>query len=273
MEQDDRETLKLLGLSPLQICLYLKLIEIGKTTVKALSKNSGIVRGDVYRTMSGLYELGIVKKIIASPAMFEAISPEQSLSTLLDHKINETIALGEKTSNLIQALNNRALDNLQEVESDIVLVPATKIILGKRIKLINNAQNYIDIITTWKHYRYFIAFLAQPLQKAIRRGVQARIIVENYQQTKPPQGHRELKKVIENNGSSLKFISTHPSAVISIYDRKEVLMPVYSTALPNQAPVLYSNNRSIVSLSTVYFEHLWQKTEDEAIFSKKSSTT
>jgi len=126
LEQYERETLKLLGLSPLQSCLYLKLIEIGKATVKSLSKNSGTARADVYRTMSSLHQIGIVKKIIDSPAMFEALSPEQALSILLDIKINETKALAEKTSNLIQSLNNKALVNTQIVESNIVLIPASK---------------------------------------------------------------------------------------------------------------------------------------------------
>lgn len=265
MEQYERETLKLLGLSPLQSCLYLKLIEIGKATVKSLSKNSGTARADVYRTMSSLHQIGIVKKIIDSPAMFEALSPEQALSILLDIKINETKALAEKTSNLIQSLNNKALVNTQIVESNIVLIPASKIILGKCTNLIINAQKHIDIIIALKHYKYFLTFIAQPLQEAIKRGVQARVIIQNYQKTKLPQGHREFMKVIENNGSSLRIISTHLSAVFSVYDRKEVLMPVNSTALPQQAPVLYSNNPSIVSLSTNYFEHLWLKTEDGAI--------
>jgi len=258
LEQEERETLKLLGLSPLQICLYLKLIEMGKATAKSLSKKSGIARADVYRTMSALQQIGLVQKIISSPAMFEATSAEQALTVLLDHKINGTIALGEKTSNLIHALNNRALEKTQEVESEIVLIPATKLILGKRINSINNAQKFIDLIFTWNHYKYFLAFIAQPIRKAIKRGVQTRIIIENSQQDKPPQGHRELMKLLETNGSSLRFISTYPSAVLSIFDRKEVLMPVHSTALPQRAPVLYSNNPSIVSLSTIYFENLWQ---------------
>jgi sugar-specific transcriptional regulator TrmB len=262
LEQDDRETLELLGLSPLQICLYVKLIELGKATVKSLSKNSGVARADIYRTMSSLYKLGIVQKFIANPVMFEAVLPEQALSILLDKKINETIALGEKTSNLIQTLNNRAIVNTKEVESDIVLIPASKIVFEKFISLINNAEKSVDLLLTYEHYEYLLNVIALPIQKAIKRGVQARIIIENNQQTKPTLEHRQFMKSIKNKEVCLRFISIQPSAVFSIYDQRELLLPINSTALPHQTPVLYSNNTSIVSLSSTYFEHLMREAED-----------
>jgi len=270
LEEIENKTLRHLGLSPLQIRIYLILIKYGRLNSKAISKISNISRPDVYRIMASLQKMGLVQRIINTPAMFEVSPTEQAIPALLECKTNEIINLGEETNNLIETLNiiiNSKNFKKYEVDSEMTLIPATKVILGKRIKLIQNTKKNIDLIYTWKRYTYFFPFIVEPIIKALKRGVKLRLIIENTTNITPTCEDKKFFRTINSKGSSIKFIYYHPPAIMSIYDKKHLLMPMSSIAAPCEAPVLISNNNGLVAMATAYFENIWRITECSNTFS------
>jgi sugar-specific transcriptional regulator TrmB len=218
--------------------------------------------------MESLQKLGLVQRIVSTPVMFEVSPTEQAIPALLEGKMNEIINLGEETNNLIQALNIKNNANSfkkHEVESEMTLIPATKAILGKRIKLIQNAKKSIDVVYTWKRYKHFFPFIAEPILKALERGVKLRLIIENTTNITPTYEQKKFFKSICSKGSSIKFFYDYPSAIISIYDRKHLLMPMLSVAAPFETPVLISNNYGLVSMATAYFENMWRNSKESKI--------
>ena len=89
-EQDRIEFLEKLGLTIVQAKVYLATIDAGPSTAKQISKVAKVAREDVYRVMPSLQTLGLIKKRISKPAIFEAIRPEDATTFLIDRRKKET---------------------------------------------------------------------------------------------------------------------------------------------------------------------------------------
>ena len=266
MAQEQEETLKRLGLSAIQAQVYLTLIRSGRSSAKTLSKHSNVARPDIYRIMAHFQQLGIAQKVITTPVMFEATPIEHALSGLVDNKVEEIRKVRKKTRNLIQELKHKQNHStVGKVEPNLFLIPATKIALYKRKELIENAKSSINVISSWKHYKFLLNSNFNELtQKAIDRGVKFRLIIETPKKLKLPIEHHEALRILENNGSSLKFAEINPLNIISIYDNKEVLILMSEQVDSYDPPLLWSNNASIVSLANNYFENLWGNAKEES---------
>ncbi len=234
MEQQEAETLRLLGLSPLQARVYLLLFVSGRTTVKALSKYANIARSDVYRTMLALQELGLVKKILSVPTMFEALPAEYSLPYLFDNKLKNTVELGEKTCNLIDVLHSEI------------------------IKLIKHTTKTIDIaVNSFEVYKYVLNEFYEHIRQALERGVKMRVILPNFKKIELLPEHNAFLDLFEHEESSLKYCNSKQSSVISIFDHKTALIPLASNGCPYDSQVLVSNSSSLVTVVETCFESLW----------------
>ena len=120
------------------------------------------------------------------------------------------------------------------------------------------------MISSWKHYKFLLNSNFNELtRKAIDRGVKFRLIIEKPKKLKLPIEHHEALRILENNGSSLKFAEINPLNIISIYDNKEVLILMSEQADSYDSPLLWSNNASIVSMANSYFENLWSTAKEE----------
>ncbi len=262
MTQEKEETLHQLGLSPIQARVYLTLVRSGRLNAKTLAKYSNVARPDIYRIMNNFMNLGIVHKVISNPVMFEITPIEHALPMLMEHKVEEIKQTQKKTKSLIKELQQRKNlknNNVPESDPDLFLIPATKASLQKRNDLSLKAQVSIEIISTWQHYKVLLkSGLTDYMKSAIKRNVKYRIIIETPKQAKWPLEHQEALKILGKNGSGLRYISTEPSAVLSIYDKHEVLLMMSPTAGPPSSPFLWSNYNSIVSISSNYFENLWR---------------
>ena len=72
IKEDGVQVLIALGLTSTQSKAFLALCQLGKSSPKTISKESKIARQDIYRVLAELQELGLVKKAISRPVIFEA---------------------------------------------------------------------------------------------------------------------------------------------------------------------------------------------------------
>ena len=143
-----------------------------------------------------------------------------------------------------------------------MLIPASKIFLKKKAELIENANESIDVIKNCEGYKYVLSQLFDDVMRAIQRGVKIRVVFQYSNKIKFLPEHKALLSLFKANGSSLRYIKDQPLAVISIFDRKKVLMPLSSDGYPCQSPVLLSNNASLVNMAEAFFDSIWKKAKD-----------
>jgi sugar-specific transcriptional regulator TrmB len=255
-QDEEVQTLTCLGLTLCQARVYLALARSGMSTAKTISKVSKVTREDIYRIMPTLQKLGLVEKVITKPAKFKATSIQDAVSILLEHRTKEHSELHAKTKKLLQNFKeNNAKTTILEEEPQFVLIPKKEALHQRRMKATQNAQTSIDVVTSWKRFQRAMISYAETLKKAVERGVKIRVVLEK------PEGKNSLPEAIQaskkNPSVIVRCIPAHPTAVVMVYDRKEVFIITSPTARLTESPALWSNNPSLVELAQNYFETLW----------------
>lgn len=246
-----------MGLSPAQINVYLTLIKTGKTSAKALAERTGVACPDIYRMMNIFENKGLIQKSIESPKKFEAIKIEEALPMLLNNKIEETKELKKDIKRFIREVKKVQKQNEIDPESNLIIFPPTKITLQKRKEKIQNTKFTIDSVISWNCHRSYLNQNMKALtRKAVDRGVKYRLIIENPKKIDLTLKSETFNMLIKN-GAEIKYITKKPPAIVSIYDNKEAL--IYTVDNPGlfDAPLIWTNNNSIVSIVKGYFENLW----------------
>lgn len=262
MFQEREEVLELLGLSPTQAHVYLTLVRSGRSSAKTLASHSGVACPDIYRIMNIFEKMGLIQKSIEHPKKYEAIKIEQALPILVNRKREETRELRKKIKEFIREMKQEQNnDEAFVTDSDLLLLPATKIIIQKRREKIRNTKSSIDSIISWRGHKSNANLNLNMLtKKAIEKGVKFRFIIENPKNANL-WSENPVLKLINKNGSEIRYTTTNPSALVTIYDKKEALIYTSNKAGLYDTPLLWTNNSSIIAIVTGYFEYLWTKTE------------
>ena len=115
-------TLTHLGLTVNQAKAYLALVKLGSASAKDISEISNIAQQDIYRVMPLLEKLGLVEKLVASPNLFKANSPEQALSVLLKYREKENSILHGEALRLIEELNQNTENTANKQERRVSIL-------------------------------------------------------------------------------------------------------------------------------------------------------
>jgi sugar-specific transcriptional regulator TrmB len=254
--QDEIQTLRRLGLTFNQARVYLALARSGMSTAKTISTVSKIPREDVYRIMPQLRRLGLVEKGITAPAKFKAISIEEALFVLLQRRMEETSELQTKAGELLKNFKqNIARQNLEEEEPQFILIPERETALQRRRNATNNAQRSIVAVTSWKRFPRGLYTYAEEVKKALGRGVEIRFVTD--QPEKEGSTPKIMADFMKNSSFKIRYTTNPPTAIVAVYDEKEVYLATSAGVATEEPPALWSNNPSLVELARNYFEMMW----------------
>ena len=252
---DGIQLLVRLGLTLRQAKVYLTLAQYGVLPVKGVSDMSHVHREDLYRVLGTLQKMGLVKKRIKSPITYEAIALHEAFSFLQNRRIRETEELRVKQIEFLAiAKENLASETPEETDAQFVLIPKKEAAIISRKKAIKSAERSIDVVNPAKKHLLSASIFGEEINKALDRGVKIRVIIQK------PEKMELLPKAeieVENKPSfKIRYISANPSAIVSIFDNKEVLIIVDKEADINSS-ALWSNNHALVTLSKSYFDSIW----------------
>jgi sugar-specific transcriptional regulator TrmB len=223
--------------------------------VREISKLSEIHSEDLYRVLQTLQTLGLIAKVITHPVTFIAVPLRDALSFLHRRKISEIRELKAEEKKLLQAsMTKLGLQPRVEEEAEFVLIPAKEAVVNRRRRAITDAQTSIDVINSWKRHFSYVVVYAEHLSKALKRGVKIRLVTRKLDNEGPMP--KALLHLLQKPNFKLRYIPDSPSALVSIYDRKAVLIVTDETAEQGKSPALWSNNRSLVALAQNYFKTL-----------------
>lgn len=263
MNSEERiETLMQLGLTLNQARTYLALVQSGPTTAKETSKNTHITRQDIYRVIPELQKTGIVEKQITTPTIYKATPIEQAISILLKHKIAEQKELQRKTEELLHDVkDNHAEIELQEEDSQFVIVPGKEIIVQRVKEALQKAQTSVDVVTSQKRFSRAILEFAANHKKALKRGVKIRVATEKH--VAEHTALEILRTLQKNPHFEVKYFPGPPEAIVSIIDMKQAMITSSATAHLAGTSALWSNNTSFIALAQNYFENKWNNSLEE----------
>jgi sugar-specific transcriptional regulator TrmB len=266
---DHISTLTDLGLSLSQAKVYLALAESKNLTAQVISKSSGVARPDVYRILNELEKDGLVEKIITKPEKFKAISAEECVASLIQRRIEKTHQLQEKAFRLVEILKEVTPREDPDDKHGFILISGRDAVYSKMEKMIKSAQEQICFLGLTRRILAWLPTATPSLHEALARKVNCRMIMP-----KPEKDIWEpLKRLEKNPYFGLRLISEQPTTSYSIWDQKEILLITSPIDSATPAPMLWSNNKSIVNLGHEHFESLWRKTKKINIDSKTNNAT
>jgi len=255
----DVQTLVDLGLTYIQAKVYVTLARFGPLKTTSISKQSKIARPDVYRTLSTLQELSLVEQLVEKPVRFRATPIDKGIDSLLKKKTQEYEELKKNSEALLTTFRSR--ENPKEIlsaDSSFIVIPKREAVIKRLIEAMEQSEKSIDAVLSWNRYYLGLELFDRHIQAACDRKVLVRYVVQD-----PPT--KKLKDDALNRESDffkVRFLREKPKAIFGIYDQKKLFVlidPLIDS--PGSSPSLWTNNQSLIYLTQLNFENLWQKVE------------
>jgi sugar-specific transcriptional regulator TrmB len=263
METADNEAIKILrrlGLTFTQARIYLALVTLGESSVRHISKTSGVAKAEVYRRISTLLRLGLLEKKLDLPIRFKAVPLQDGLNILLKQKTIEHKELLKNTAKLVSNFKEKNEKKPEEIENQFSMVPGQNAHINWLRKRFKTIQTSVDSIVTWNDEKIFQFRLEKEYHEAAKRGIKRRKIVyipEN-QKNSIDINNETLTNLFLNSQKRIVF---DPPLVLggSLDKENVVIATTLNDPLQTGETVFWSNNPCIVALFQNYFEELWKK--------------
>lgn len=255
LQKDETQILKELGLTNLQIEVYLAFASLGNTTARKVAELSKVARQEVYRIIKELSEMGLVSKIITIPTKFEPLPLGEGISVLLERKIERTNKLQTKVEELFKNKNTNIIEKKQFTDYRFEMLPT------KAPWFRDNATRFATyktfaLLTSFKRFSSRVNYDKKAFIKGAEKGTKIRILTE-----KPPDDSPVLPIInsLRNyRDLKIRFVSSVNDVVLVIMDHKRVALALQPSNRVGP-PYLVSNHPSFVRMAENYFEALWEK--------------
>jgi sugar-specific transcriptional regulator TrmB len=253
------ETLEKMGLTSLQAKIYLSAVKLQKATAGKIALNANVARPDVYRILPMLEKLGLLRKIISAPKMYEATPVKDACDLLLQKKNREYLDVEQRSLNLIEEFEEKNRTSNQDAGNEsFYMIVSKEVFLEKVNEADATAKESIDVIGRWEILRPVIYNHLDIYEKAAREGVSIRFITE-----KPKLDDRSAAKLNKKLGPQLeiRYLNEPLPMRGAIYDGKQANMRVAASNDQALTPSLWSTNSEFTKILLTFFEDLWAKSE------------
>ncbi len=256
--EDNTQTLVALGLTVLQARAYLNLVKIGTARAGIISKFSGVGRQDIYRILTELQDLGLVKKIFTMPTEFEPMPIEQGLSLLLKHRDDETSKL-RKEATLLSLDGEQIKSNADQKDSKLSVIHGYEIADFEFIGVIKKSQKCIKILTNTNKIRRDDQAWRVLLESFKRnpRVLEIKIMATKVENVTPlPE---VMEKLGKNIALQIRQIPYQIPCSLTICDSRVVLVQLIEENSQSKVTHLCLESPRLAIIFGHYFDTLWKE--------------
>jgi sugar-specific transcriptional regulator TrmB len=253
--EDDVNTLMKLGLNRLQARAYLTLLKLGPEKAKEIAKAANIARPDIYRTLSKLLEVGLIEKIVATPAVFKAIPIADALTILFRRREMENDGIRRDARDM--HMRYREADKLisTQKEDQFVLIPKREPIIINIQKLAEASKKSICMMIPLQKLLPLMISYSRIFSRALANGISVQIITDTSDNKQLLL--QKISKLDKNPNFELRLVSAQLTVHFSIFDCEKILLSTAASARLAEAPSIFSNNLDIIGLAKQVFDIEW----------------
>ncbi len=255
-----------LGLSNSQATVYLTLSKFGQAKARNIWKVAKVARQDIYRILYELVELGIVEKVIRNPCEFRAFPLVEGVEILLERmeasKQQRISELREESAQFVREVSAATVKNPPIEESEFSIIEGDASLIRLR-QVLEQSQSSVELTIPESLVLQESNYFRETFEKALRRGVKVRILLQRNSES-TPQG--EARKILKSRGPvGIRTISRLGLPILEIFDGREAAFVALTNLHTDLKPydrkpsMLWTNNPSFVSTLREYFEGLWQQ--------------
>jgi len=257
--EENAEILSDFGLTHNQAKVYITVAKLGMASIGQVSKASKVRREDVYRMLPKLEKKGLIEKTLGKPARIRATPVEDALPLLIKQEqdlVNRRLSqLMAKKDAFLEKFKVYEMKPTKKEGAHFALISQRDGIISRGLTMIESAEREIDIIASRYEFYQLFANYAEPVKKAIERGIKIRAILD------VSESDDSVLKIVEEYRSSrapfdLKY-TYQPSSHLIIADYKQALVATSLEPPIGQNPYLWTVNNNLVELMQKYFENMW----------------
>jgi sugar-specific transcriptional regulator TrmB len=258
-QEEDIRSLTQIGFTEAQAKLYLALLTIGKTDAKTLAKQANVPRQAAYRTLGELHEKGLVERIISLPQEYRAIPLRDGLAVMIRLKANEYTHIMENAKEFLYRYDTQQEQTADDQKFSISIIEGRETIVKRSMYASNSAKQEICIFSTFARWTQTKMVLCETVDKALKRGVKYRVIMEN------PNSDfffsKEFKTVLTHPNYEIRLAVEKLKINASIFDYKEACFSFYPSKTLAETPMVWTNHPSLLIGFRDHFENLWGSSE------------
>jgi sugar-specific transcriptional regulator TrmB len=261
MSNDEDTVLMLgLGLSLNQARVYLAILKLEKTTVRHITKFSGVRREEIYRLLPALEKMGLIEKILGKPTEIRVTPIKDALTFLLEEEKKKS---DERLSGLRGTIKKLSLKDWKqpppEEESIYILIAEKTPILAKTSGLIRDSKKEVASITDKERMMLILSQFSDEFKQAIKNGAQIRLIFEGDSTDKLIK--ENARKLIDGASVHVKF---HPKPLnhFIMSDDTEAVITGSTEGGLGESPSLWTNNSNLIGVLRTDFEYSWKEAEN-----------
>lgn len=257
LADENAQTLSKLGLTFLQAKIYLTFVQTGKASANTISKIARIDRSDTYKIILQLQNKGLVEQIIGVPNLYEAVTLNEVIGTLLKRRKQEQHEIEKALRKLTKSLIINKADLCVKIEEPkFLMIPEHETLL-KKIKIeFDKVEREVIIITMWAWVEPSIKYFFNSYDKALKRGIKLRMLVQKSdEKIILPKIARML---LRNSNLEIRFSEYEP-AFLSSFDKNALIVRVNSNLSFASSPALWTNHAGFVEVFQEHFEKAWNK--------------
>jgi sugar-specific transcriptional regulator TrmB len=265
--ESDIQSLRLAGLSLSQARVFLTLTIIGKSSINNVAKETKIDAANTYRAVGSLQKLGLIKKTIAVPNIYEAIPLQDAINILLEQKAAEYTSLEDATKKLLSKYNEGKTEKDFTEKNQFLMIPQKKIYANLSLSYWKNAKTSIDVISTVKRAMESWDFYFQAEKEALERGVKIRVLIETNKSQSLKEFSTEYlikkcRKLYRKPNWENRLTSNSLDVIGTIFDKEVATFIVNPKANYTESPSLVTNHHGFLVMFQNYFDTVWNSTAD-----------
>lgn len=256
-DNEDAHLLAEIGFTKNQGKLYLALLRLGKTEGKIISKQTGISRPVVYRTLDELQKMGLVEREITFPYKFMATPLKQGLQIFMTQKLQQYEENREKAERFLLKKQNYPKVNLDREEYSFKIIEGKERII-QIMKLQNHkAKRNAIIISTLGRWLQILHYCFEDYEEALQRKVKYQIVVD-----KP--GNKavfpeQIQVLLEKPNFELKILGGALQNNFGVFDDEEATFNFFPSKSLKESPIIWTNHPGFISMAHDQFEKVWKK--------------
>jgi sugar-specific transcriptional regulator TrmB len=247
------------GLSPLQVRIFVDLMQYGPSKARDLTRRLGLNRVDVYRILNTLKKRGLLETTVENPLVFAAVSPNEAVMILLEEEEEKFRKLRIGAKDLLAWLKT-IRPKTPSAEIDETNNPTFKMLYGRQVvetwrKMLGKAKK--EVVAVWSEYGLDFqreTGFTEPYISCTERKIPVRVITvvtsKNLSYARQYGSMLNLRHNVSARNSLRYLIIDDDQACIS------------TTSLPIDRPnqslsSIWTNSRAFIQVMRGEFEVLW----------------
>jgi sugar-specific transcriptional regulator TrmB len=239
-----------------QAQVYLAVAQLGsRQPVKSIEKSVPADRAEIYRAITKLEKLGLVRRYITNPVTFRAVLITEAFSILLQQNAEKNRLLQIESEEFTKEFREQICEEPEKDDSSFSVTLGLTVEHRQIAKDLAKIQTSLDAILNWRASICSLNDNFEQLKAALQRGVKMRRITSIPENAEIPPVIQILK---QTGQFEIKSASTVPKAGIGIYDQKSLNIITFPSSDLDEIRVLRSRDSGLIELAQDYFDLKWQ---------------